>query len=135
MRTYMARVLKWFSWHEGTLPRRSLNEMFRFRDALSEKRIAEISKEDRVIRVYAHVLKTKPFIIDDGSGRALVNGVCEFREGNAIRVIGKVTTKESNNMPEIDPIVIKDMSKLDLDLYNELLDIKAHLTIEGRDGK
>lgn len=109
--------------------------MFRFRDALSEKRIAEISKEDRVIRVYAHVLKTKPFIIDDGSGRALVNGVCEFREGNAIRVIGKVTTKESNNMPEIDPIVIKDMSKLDLDLYNELLDIKAHLTIEGRDGK
>jgi hypothetical protein len=109
--------------------------MFKFRDALSEKRIAEISKEDRVIRVYAHVLKTKPFIIDDGSGRALVNGVCEFREGNAIRVIGKVTTKESNNMPEIDPIVIKDMSKLDLDLYNELLDIKAHLAIEGRDGK
>lgn len=109
--------------------------MFRFRDALIEKRIAEISREDRVIRVYAHVLKTKPFIIDDGSGRALVNGVCQFREGNAIRVIGKVTTKESNNMPEIDPVVINDMSKLDLDLYNELLDIKAHLTIRGRDGK
>jgi hypothetical protein len=109
--------------------------LFRFRDALIEKRIAEISREDRVIRVYAHVLKTKPFIIDDGSGRALVNGVCQFREGNAIRVIGKVTTKESNNMPEIDPVVINDMSKLDLDLYNELLDIKAHLTIRGRDGK
>jgi hypothetical protein len=109
--------------------------LFRSRDALIEKRIAEISKEDRIIRVYAHVLKTKPFIIDDGTGRALVNSVCQFREGNAIRVIGKVKTKENNNMPEIDPVVIKDMSKLDLDLYNELLNIKARLTISGRDGK
>lgn len=105
------------------------------RDPLIEKTIDEISGEDRVIEVHAHIIKTKPFIIDDGTGRALVNGVCSFREGDVIRVIGRVTIREGSNMPEIDPIVIRDISRLDHDLYNELKDIKSRLIIEGRDGK
>jgi hypothetical protein len=52
-----------------------------------------------------------------------------------IRVIGRVTIREGSNVPEIDPVVIRDISKLDHDLYNELKDIKARLIIEGRDGK
>ena len=104
-------------------------------DAFTEKSISEISKADSIIGVYAHVAKKRPFIIDDGSGQALVNGACSFNEGDVILVIGRVTIRETNTMPEIDPVTIKDMSKLDLDLHNQLNEIKAHMIIERRDGK
>lgn len=109
--------------------------MLRLPDPLKERNISEISKEDRVVEVHAHVEKEKPFMINDGSGSALVNSVCSFREGDWIRVIGRVTIREGSTIPEIDPIVIRDASKLDLDLFNELKDIKARLIIGGRDGK
>jgi hypothetical protein len=104
-------------------------------DTFTEKSISEISKADKAIEIYAHVAKKKPFIIDDGSGQALVNGACSFKEGDIILVIGRVTFKETGAIPEIDPIVIKDMSKLDIDLHNQLKEIKAHIIIEGRDWK
>jgi hypothetical protein len=102
---------------------------------LIEKSISEISKDDQVVEVYAHVAKKEPFIIDDGSGQALMNCVCLFGEGDLIRVIGKVTIKEGSTMPEIDPIVITEANKLDISLYNELKDLKSRVIIEGRDGK
>lgn len=114
---------------------RTLIKLLRLSGALTAKRISEISKEDRAVEVFAHVAEKKPFIIDDGSGRALVNSACSFGEGDLIRVIGIVTIRESNTMPEIDPIVIRDVSKLDLDLYNELRDLRRRVVIEGRDGK
>ena len=104
-------------------------------DTFTEKSISEISKTDKTIGIYAHVAKKKPFIIDDGSGQALVNGACSFKEGDLILVIGKVTILETSVIPEIDPLVIKDMSNLDVDLYNQLKEIKAHIIIEGRDWK
>jgi hypothetical protein len=104
-------------------------------DSIVEKSITEISKEDRVIQVHAHIVREKPFTIDDGSGTALVNGVCSFREGDSILVIGRVTIREGSSTPELDPIVISDMRKLDSDLFNELRNIKTHLIIYGRGGK
>ena len=104
-------------------------------DAFTEKGISEISKTDRFVEVYAHVARKEPFIIDDGSGQALVNSACSFVEGDLIVVIGRVTIRETNAMPEIDPILIQDMSKLDLDLYNQLKEIKARIIIDRGDGK
>ena len=109
--------------------------MLRLSDILIEKSICEISKEDQVVEVYAHVAEKEPFIIDDGGGRALVNCVCSFGVGDLIRVIGRVTIKEGSTMPEIDPMVIRDASKLDLGLYNELKDLKSRVIIERRHGK
>jgi hypothetical protein len=109
--------------------------LFRLSNLLIEKRISEISKEDQLVEIYAHVAEKKPFTIDDGSGRALVNSICSFQEGDLIKVIGRITIRESDAIPEIDPVVIKDMSKLDFDLYNELRDIEGRVIIEGRDEK
>jgi hypothetical protein len=115
--------------------RRALIRLLRLSDILLEKSISEISKEDQAVEVYAQVAEKEPFIIDDGSGRALVNCICSFGKGDLIRVIGRVTIREGSTMPEIDPFVIRDVSKLDLDLYNELKDLKRRVIIEGRHGK
>jgi hypothetical protein len=99
------------------------------------KNISEISKADKAVEIYAYVAKKKPFMIDDGSGQALVSGACPFKEGDFILVIGRVTIRETNAKPEIDPIVVKDMGRLDVGLHNQLKEIKARIIIEGRDWK
>jgi len=100
-----------------------------------ERRLGEISQGDQIVRVLALVTSEKPFVIDDGSGRAVVNAPCSYREGDRLRIIGYASLKENNKYPEIDPIVIQNMGNLDLDLYSKLQGIKARLTIGGRDGK
>ncbi len=102
--------------------------MLKSSDVFIEKCVSEISKEDRAVEVYARVAEKKPFIIDDGTGRALVKGGCPFEEGDLILVIGKVSIEEGSIMPEIDPVVIANVNKFDLDLHKQLKNIKAKLT-------
>jgi hypothetical protein len=100
-----------------------------------EKRIGEVSSTDRIVRINAKVFKTNPFIIDDGSGKALVKSPCVFKESDKIRVTGHVFFKKNGNMPEIEPIAIQDMNKFDYSLYDEMQKIRRKLAAKERDGK
>ena len=109
--------------------------MLRSSDRVTEKSISEISKEDQIVEVYARVAGKDPFTINDGSGLAIVNGACSFEEGDLLLVIGRVTILKGSTMPVIDPFIIKEVSRLDLDLYNQLKQIKAKIITERGDGK
>jgi hypothetical protein len=98
------------------------------------KKIGQMSSSDQTIRVYAEVVGTNPFVIGDGSGTALVKSPCEFKEGQKLRVIGHVSV-ENGRIPEIDPIIIQDMSNFDFALYDEKELIKKRLSIHGGHGK
>lgn len=93
------------------------------------RKIGQVSNMDRIVSVNAEVSKTNPFMIDDGSGKALVNSSCTFKEGDKIRVIGCLSVKENGDLPEIDPIAIQEMNKFDFDLYNEMQQIKSQLNL------
>lgn len=99
------------------------------------KKIGQVSNSDRIIRVYAQVIETNPFIIGDGGGRALVRSICKYKEGQKLRVIGHFSAKENSNMPEIDPIVIQDMSNFDFEIYNEMQQVKKRVNAYDQHGK
>ena len=115
--------------------RRGPIRLLRLSDCLVERSISEISKDDQLVEVYSHVEKKMPFIINDGSGHAVVVSACSFQEGDLIKVIGRITIKEGSTIPEIDPLIIKEVGLLDLSLYGELKDVKGHIIIERGDEK
>jgi hypothetical protein len=100
-----------------------------------EKRIGEISSTDRIVRVNAQVYKTDPFIIEDGSGKALVKSACNFKELDKIRIIGFVFFNKNGDMPEIEPIAIQGMNEFDYDLYSEMQQIRNQVGAGLRHGK
>jgi hypothetical protein len=107
--------------------------LFKFYRSAVEKKIGEIADGDQLVRIDALVIRTNPFIIGDGSGEAKVNAACGFHEGDRIRIIGSVSRKE-DKLSEINPVIVRDMSRIDYDLYNELQEIKSRLVIQGRSG-
>ncbi len=94
-----------------------------------ERTISEICEKDFRVKVLGTVVGrdevNSSLIMDDGTGRISVffanpDQFANAEEGKLIRVIGRVRKEEEL---ELDAELIQDMSKLDLELYEQVKDI------------
>lgn len=91
----------------------------------AERAIKDISESDFRVRVLGTIVDVDEAnlsaMLDDGTARAVLvfadpEQLALAKDGSLVRVIGK--TKRRENL-EIEVETIQDMSKLDLQLYNQ----------------
>ncbi len=110
-------------------------EKSRRRKPFQERWINELSDQDlqQRVKVIGSILDIKSdpdqdqiqAILDDGSGhvRVVINHPISYKTGNQIRVFG-ILSKTERDEYIIDAEIIQDMTKLDIDLYKRVQNVK-----------
>lgn len=98
-----------------------------------ERSIKDIKADDFRVKIIGIVvdkdIANNSILIDDGTGRAMAifadpDAIGGLPEGKPIRVIGKVKLGKT---PEIEVEIVQDMSKLAMDLYEQVKHISEKL--------
>jgi hypothetical protein len=90
-----------------------------------ERKINEISENDRRVRILGIVVSTAEnlVVMDDGTGLIPVRVEETLREKGKYRIIGQVN-KVAENKLEIVAEIVQDMRNLDMELYQKVIKIK-----------
>ncbi|MFX1451045.1 MAG: hypothetical protein ACFFCM_09395 [Promethearchaeota archaeon] len=95
------------------------------RQVAVERKINEIDVNDKRVRILGVTISsTSEFVkIDDGTGVINVKVESPLEERKRYRIIGQVY-KQPDNKLIINAEIVQDMDKLDMDLYQKVLNIK-----------
>lgn len=86
--------------------------------------INDITVDDGRVRVIGRIIDSGQgyFLLDDGRGKIFVFENTSYKIGDLVQVVGKVIVK--NNELGLQPEIIKPITKINLQLYSLLLEIK-----------
>ncbi len=95
------------------------------RQVAIEKKINEINENDKKVRILGVNISSTPEFakIDDGTGVITVKIEYPLEERKRYRIIGQVS-KQADNKFLIDAEIVQPMDKLNIDLYQKVLEIK-----------